>query len=135
MSRAINKTYYYSKIYYKSWSGARTLCKAFGMDLMALETLEELNNFKKIYAANFDIFPQFVNIGGIVSARTNYSSWTWVTTGRPISYKLTYIQGQPDNWEGREHCLNFWKTTKDQLTFNDYPCSVFEDPFLCEYKV
>lgn len=104
------------------------------MDLMALESTAELSNFAKIFSVNYNIFTLFINIGGILSKFQDYTTWTWITTGRRINYKLNMAPGKPDNADGIEYCLSLMKVSPDEVSFNDMFCSTMKMGFICEIK-
>ena len=37
---------------------------------------------------------------------------------------IRWREGQPDNWEGKEHCAHIYKDTENEI--NDLPCHVIE---------
>lgn len=53
--------------------------------------------------------------------------WIWMTTGAPLLYN-NFADGQPDNYGGKENCLELWPNNK----WNDGICDL-KAYFACEY--
>lgn len=57
--------------------------------------------------------------------------YKWISSGQPFRYSK-WVQGQPDNYQGKEHCVNLWKSG-DDFEFNDLDCNSAE-LFICEAR-
>lgn len=133
MKVAYSKNYYFGQSFVETWTGARSVCKQYGFDLMSLDTLAEKNNFTAIYTTNKALFSKWVMVGAIETTRSNAATFIWVTTGKPISYPIPWTTSNPDNSGGNEWCLSFdWKQVDVQ--FNDIACSINPGHFICEQK-
>ncbi|KAG8335477.1 hypothetical protein J6590_067426 [Homalodisca vitripennis] len=58
------------------------------------------------------------------------TTWMWATTGRPFTF-TDWIDNQPDNWKGNEHCLML-NTNDLGHIWNDYDCLSIIN-YICEY--
>lgn len=61
-------------------------------------------------------------------------NWFWSMTGKPITTFENWRSGQPDNDNGREHCMELYIELQSNETWNDAPCS-YTKPFICEKNV
>lgn len=55
-------------------------------------------------------------------------SFVWISTNEPVGYRNFY-KNQPDNYKGREHCLEIGRYGGVQ--WNDAPCDL-KQQFICE---
>lgn len=53
----------------------------------------------------------------------------WLSNGLPMIY-TSWSAGQPDNFKGKEHCVELWRK-KDQFLMNDRNCYKVSH-FICE---
>jgi len=127
------KTYHVSSYFKESWTNARSFCKTYGMDLMALETDSEKRNFDKILSSNFQSFAKFTHIGGIVLQPGTPKNWHWITTQKPVTFDIKYAAGNPSSSQSQEHCLCFEKAANEML-FHDVVCSTNSQSFICEER-
>jgi len=105
------------------------------MDLLALETEDELREFNALFTQNSQLFDSkyYYNIGGIVETIADYKTWHWVATAQPIKIQLPFGPGEPNNVDGLEHCLSLEKKNSNHFVFNDIHCSIrFPTFFICQ---
>ena len=60
------------------------------------------------------------------SALLKEGQWMWHQNGDQFTY-TNWVPGQPDNIEGREDCLMYWK----EIKWNDDPCNR-QHSYICE---
>ncbi|KAK6024186.1 lectin C-type domain protein [Ostertagia ostertagi] len=56
-------------------------------------------------------------------------AWSW-TDGSPVDY-TRWDHKQPDNWYGREHCTQVFRTGRPR-SWNDAECSLKLNGFICK---
>lgn len=125
------KTYFIPRYFTASWIHSRSICKAYEMDFVSLDTLAEAQNFLKICRENAGYFGRWTHIGGITLEGASTESWYWVDSGNHINYTLNFGSGQPDNYGGNELCLSIGKYAGNQFYFNDIRCEVTA-VFVCQ---
>lgn len=115
------------------WVYARPLCKAYGFDILTLETLEEMQRVVNMCSENEDMFGAYTHIGGMTSVGRSRTNWYWVTTNQKISYNMPWHNGQPEFKDNIEWCLTL---TKSSGKYNDIPCyGSWAEAFICQsYK-
>jgi hypothetical protein len=99
------------------------------MNLAALPTIDEYNNFKNIIIKDnpTDMHMELFFVGG---TRIGSKNWYWLPSGIDLDYKLHWGQYEPDNPE-REQCLSFY-TNNGVLNWNDMRCEAPAIRFICE---
>ncbi|KAL7036617.1 hypothetical protein ACKWTF_008874 [Chironomus riparius] len=122
------KSYFVSRWFGENWTGARSFCSSFNLQLVSLQTLQEALAF--LYLA--DTHPYFKKytacsmfyIDGMTSIMKSTTEWYWADSGNKISYPMPWLSGQPDNANGDERCLAFRRNTPTQnYRFVDNTCS------------
>lgn len=105
------------------------------MDLVALETLNEKNNFVAIMNANIQHFDTYTHIGGIETTKGDSNTFTWVSTGKSINFKIDWTTQNPNNLNGIEFCLTVEKGGSAYAGFNDISCSTYAYAYICEARL
>jgi hypothetical protein len=115
------------------WPSAFSFCSAFGMDLATMETKEEqdhllslLNDDSISKAPGFAL--QLLIGGTDIGSESNFY---WASSGKPIEYPLNWVEGEPNNYGDKEHCMGLGKW-KDSFQVNDVPCTGYQAQFFCE---
>ena len=119
-----------------SWGESKSICKAFGLELVTLETLKEANYFLEI-AENSETkklaIPFWIFIDGMTLTPKSTTDWYWTESGEKISFSIRWASDQPDNWRGNEKCFSIGKRyPNDKFGFNDHACSNVNLPFICQ---
>ncbi|XP_039876758.1 lactose-binding lectin l-2-like [Simochromis diagramma] len=100
-----------------SWADAELYCVSQRANLVSIHSQEE-EEFVKSLIENFDHAERWTWIG--LSDLHKEGRWMW-SDGCAVSF-VYWSAGQPDNYEGAEHCgHNNCDTNKK---WNDVPCSV-----------
>lgn len=55
-------------------------------------------------------------------------NYIWYSTGQHFDF-TNWSKGQPDNYNGLEHCAHIWDKT--DFEWNDYPCNA-KIGYICE---
>lgn len=134
LNNSYNKTYYYSSHFKEIWSDARQVCKCYGFDLLSFDTEAERRNFTKIYTDNYSKIAIDNLIGAVTSVSADFSSYTWVTTGKLINFQLDYIPYHPTAGARDKPCLAVHKLTTKTFGFVEYQCNFIPTNFFCEKK-
>ncbi|XP_046683958.1 C-type lectin 37Db-like [Homalodisca vitripennis] len=109
-----------------NWYGAVIDCKNRGGRLATILSDEE-NEMAKQKTRELDSIDYFWVSGINIDKNT---TWMWATTGRPFTF-TDWIDNQPDNWKGNEHCLML-NTKGLGHIWNDYDCLSIIN-YICEY--
>lgn len=113
------------------WYLTRPICKAYGFDVVSLDTLEEMEAVADMCEENKNLFGWFIHIGGVASTSKSKTDWYWVNSNEKVSYDMLWQNGQPDFSGSNEWCLTLEKSSK--FKFNDIPChGSWEEKFICE---
>jgi hypothetical protein len=126
------KNYYLPRYFRSYWSATRPICKAYGMDVVSLDTATETSTFFDTCKKSEALFETFTHIGAITLAGRSTDMWYWVNSGRRANYALPFYPGQPDFAGSIEYCLSLAKAGNN-FYFNDVPCwGGFELKFICQ---
>ncbi|XP_046683638.1 C-type lectin domain family 18 member A-like [Homalodisca vitripennis] len=109
-----------------NWYGAVIDCKNRGGRLATILSDEE-NEMARQKTKELDSIDYFWVSGINIDKNT---TWMWATTGRPFTF-TDWIDNQPDNWKGNEHCLML-NTNDLGHIWNDYDCLSIIN-YICEY--
>ena len=105
----------------KSWLDARDYCQSLNGHLAVIPN-QEINDFLADSTTELQYF-----IDGTDSEHEG--EWVWSLTGKAIEFS-NWINGQPDNYYGREHCLTL-RRKGYEFRWNDMPCDM-QLPFICQ---
>lgn len=104
-------------------------CRSFDMELAMFETKEEHDFVLDMIASKWLNALEYQNfIGG---SRVGSDGWGWVGSGIEVDYNLRWRNGEPNNFEGNEHCLcigHYYST----FAVIDMDCSKSVRNFICE---
>ncbi|XP_063417275.1 galactose-specific lectin nattectin-like [Mytilus trossulus] len=114
-----NKCYFYSDEL-KPWTDAKISCEADEGMLVEVDSKCE-NDFIKMSAS----MPRYW-LGGTDQQKEGV--WIWSHSQNVITFS-DWAKRQPDNYKGREHCLELWNN--NGLYWNDCPCHELRR-FVCE---
>lgn len=128
------KTYYFATHFKEIWSDARQVCKWYGFDLMSFDMEAERRNFTQIYIENYSKLAVDNLIGAVTSINSDYSTYTWVTTGKQLNFPLDYIPYHPTPEVRDKPCLSVNKLNTKNFGFTEYPCNSLPTNFFCEQK-
>ncbi|XP_075962147.1 lactose-binding lectin l-2-like [Anarhichas minor] len=99
-----------------TWADAEMYCVSQRANLVSIHSLEE-NNFVKSLIKNFDSAEAWTWIG--LSDIHKEGTWMWSDGSR--SNFVYWSNGQPDNNNGVEHCVQ--TNYPGEKKWNDAPCS------------
>ena len=129
----MKKMYFLSKLKL-NWIEAHITCKSYGMNLLSIESSEELTNIRNIYKLNSSIFEAHTYIGG-----TNLfnESWYWVGSGNQITLNQSeWIENGPNGQHNEEFCTDIYarQNRDNEIVVNDVPCrsTKYIWDFICE---
>ncbi|KAL7013239.1 hypothetical protein ACKWTF_015287 [Chironomus riparius] len=131
------KSYFYPRYMENSWGESKAICKAFGLELVTLETLAEARNFLALAESSSETkklrAPFWIFIDGIELTPKSTTDWYWTKNGQKISFLIPWGPVQPDNWQGNERCFSIGKRDAgDRFGYNDHACSNVNLPFICQ---
>ena len=134
------KNYYVPRYFKSQWTLTRSICKAYDMDVLELETLDESNKFRAMCKENYQWFDHHTHIGAITLVDKSPTEWYWVSSGKKVKFALEFLAGEPDNNLNTEHCLSLWRGNSNNFMFNDIYCNVEKHDdrdfkFVCEKRV
>ncbi|CAO1325700.1 unnamed protein product [Diamesa serratosioi] len=131
--RQCTSTYYVSREIKLVWAHALMFCRSFGMELVSLPTKELADKFTQLCYNNAQFFDKYTHIGGTyIGAGLN--NWYWISDGKPVSYPIPMLPGEPNNARGVQNCLALDKQNGPFL-FNDIDAfGHHEEKFVCESK-
>ncbi|KAG8308988.1 hypothetical protein J6590_067425 [Homalodisca vitripennis] len=109
-----------------NWYGAVIDCKNRGGRLATILSDEE-NEMARQKTKELDSIELYW-VSGINIDKNN--TWMWATTGKPFTF-TDWIDDQPDNWNGKEHCLMIYKKDLGHI-WNDVNC-LYIIHYICEY--
>ncbi|CAL8339787.1 unnamed protein product [Gadus morhua 'NCC'] len=107
----------------KTWYEAQEFCRSRIGDLASVTNMEDLNQLSNMTAVQswiglndfnrktMDLYP---------------NSWRWSTQTRSRSGYMNFQSVEPNNWSGREECVQTW----NDGTWNDFKCSALAH-FVC----
>ena len=116
----LRSCYFFSKTK-KTWANASDECIRRGAYLVEVDSKEEDDFLRGIIMTGSEIF-HWMGSNDLLKE----GQWMWHQSGKPFTY-TNWLPGQPDNSDGKEHCLMYWTDSK----WNDASCNY---PFLyiCE---
>ena len=107
----------------KTWYEAQKYCRSRNGDLAIVTNMEVLNQLS-------DMTTETSWIGLNDFNRTTMdlypNSWRWSTQTRSRSGYMNFQSVEPNNWSGREECVQTW----NDGTWNDFKCSALAH-FVC----
>lgn len=129
----MRKAYYVPRHFKAEWINTRAICKAYGMDVLTLETENEANCFFRLYKAKEHLFGCYTHIGAMTEDE-KFLKWHWVSTGEPINYTIEFPRGEPN---GSGLCLaiskKVHKVHTEKFLFDDIQCfGACANKFICE---
>ncbi|XP_042291270.1 galactose-specific lectin nattectin-like [Thunnus maccoyii] len=105
-----------------TWAHAEFHCVSESANLVSIHSLEE-HNFVASLIRNFDPSEEATWIG--LSDIHIEGRWMW-SDGSAVDFTFWH-EGQPDNYQGNEHCGTCYA---NELRWNDADCSL-TSPFVC----
>lgn len=119
----ITKTYYLSDAFKADWAGAYTFCRVNGLQLVTLDTLDEMTQFLQF--CNNYIPLQSIYIGGVSASLGDKKNWVWFQTGTKVNYTLPWLASAPSG----ENCLGV-AVSKKKYNVYDLACNGYQYTFL-----
>lgn len=114
------------------WHQAMSLCSAFGMELVSIDSRNEFDHFENLCRTNEHLFGNFFHIGGLVKVAKSTTEWYWTNSGQKINFDLTFAPGEPNNAGGNQMCMCLTKHLPHFL-FDDIQClGANPERFVCQ---
>jgi len=103
------------------------------MDFVSLETLDEANNFLKVFSSNSEAGDDWYSIGASTSLVGTADNYVWLNSGNRVNYKLPFAKDEPNN-AGDEYCLTIGRKAYNisSFLFNDMNCFTKLNRFVCQ---
>lgn len=102
------------------------------MDVVSLETREEMEKFVKLAALNKGLFDDYVHIGGTTTVGKSTNNWYWVNSGNRVQYTLPLLKEGNDFKNNNEWCLTVKTGPDGVLAFNDIDCNGSVYSLVCQ---
>lgn len=119
----LEKTYFLSCHFTVNWVHTRSICKAYDMDVLSLDSAEEADAFLSLCYSMSSIFGWQTHIGGMTTEAKSLTNWYWVVTNKKINFPMNWAPGEPNDLKS-EKCLGVVKEHSDgKFYFNDLPCA------------
>lgn len=128
------KSYWVPRQFRATWMMTRSICQAYGFDIVSLDTLAEMEAVVRMCEDNRILFTECVHVGAMAGTGRSTTDWYWVNSNSRVSYDLPWMDNQPDFYGNVEicMCLGSYK----QFRVNDISCyGSWESTFICESKV
>ena len=131
------KAYYFPRYLKATWIEAKTICKAYDLELASFKTFEEANAVMDMIRNNAQLGSidshLWVFIDGIALTPRSTTDWYWTGTGEKTDFAMSWLPGQPDTAGNAEYYLSIGRFKKDgTLGFNDIPGRDHLNKFLCQ---
>lgn len=97
MDSCREKVFYLPRFFQSFWTDVRSICIAYGMDFVSLETAHEADSFLEICKNNAAFSPQYVHVGALTMVLKSPNEWFWVNSGNRITYQI--------KWTKNNNCL------------------------------
>lgn len=120
---AFDKTYFVSRYIRANHIASRSFCKSHGLDLLSIESNNELQKLKSIERS----VNESVIVGGFKDWINGESGFFWIATGNKV---LAPIINSNDN--GNCLVMNMGQNISTKLTFITNSCTSSELPFICQ---
>ncbi|XP_058462455.1 perlucin-like [Malaya genurostris] len=112
--------------FFEAWR----LCQAVGHQLAMITSEEDSALIEQAIAKSSNTKGPWFIAGTDLG---NEGQFVWIPTGMPVGFLtgfLNYSSGQPDNFQGNEHCLEIGRW--GGVAWNDIPCDL-KQRYICEY--
>jgi hypothetical protein len=100
------KIYFLSVNFRANWMDARSFCKSYGMDLVALESDHEAKYFTKACENNLRHFEDATLLGGVSVRESESERWYWISSNKNINYNIKWSNKLSD-FGASPKCLTF----------------------------
>jgi hypothetical protein len=125
------KTYFASTRFRSSWENALLMCANLDMELVTFQSLDEQNSFKARFNSTLlGLSYKGFFIGAMTGISRSTTEWYWtdnnqITANKKINYPINWMKSpqQPDNYLGKEFCMNIYMRTANEFVYNDIQCS------------
>ena len=107
----------------KTWAEAQTVCKALGGYLAEIQSKAENDYILKIMSEHRGA--AWLGAHDLITE----GKWFWATSRKPVSDFTFWKPGEPNNFEGREDCMQI-----DGGTWNDQDCGD-HSPSICQTPI
>lgn len=116
------KTYFIPRYFVTTWTNTRSICKAYGMDVLSLDTEDEETHLLGLLESNSRLFTQWTYVGALTLVGGSRDNWYWVNSGNRVNYPITFGVDEPNFGNSNEFCLAVGKYSASEFYFNDMPC-------------
>ncbi|KAI8778023.1 perlucin [Biomphalaria glabrata] len=120
------RKYCFSNLSIANVSEAISYCNLMGGYLAEIDNRDEYLVIQSQFNDAVEKYPDLM-IGGTDAAKEG--TWIYQNSLKPVSY-FDWSQQQPDNSQGREHCLELKRMYNSRM--NDEPCFNLKHNFACE---
>uniref|UniRef100_A0ACB8F2Q0 Uncharacterized protein n=1 Tax=Sphaerodactylus townsendi TaxID=933632 RepID=A0ACB8F2Q0_9SAUR len=110
-------TYHYGTESELTWQDARTYCRTFYTDLVAIQNQEEIHYLNKYIPRHKTYY--------WIGIRKMNNVWTWVGTNKTLTKEAkNWAKGEPNNKRSNQDCVEIYiKRDFESGKWNDEPCT------------
>ncbi|CAO1420784.1 unnamed protein product [Diamesa tonsa] len=125
----IIKSLYVSKTEKASWAKSHDICKSIGMELATFD----LPNEAEQLLVNYRLYSTKKTNVWVGYTDENHEG-VWISNkGKLMHENISFHDGEPNNYDGVEHCLAIALYSNNQYKYNDIHCSLIRH-IMCEHK-
>jgi hypothetical protein len=95
------KSYYVSKILKATSASAIRVCQSFNMILASPQNQDEFIALKEMVRKSINSYDQLK----IAGYRSEIDEKVWLDSDEKINYEMSWLSGEPNNYEGDEACI------------------------------
>jgi hypothetical protein len=103
-----------------TWIQSKTICNAYGMKFISLDSPAESTYFFSYYEQNLALVDLFVHLGAIARVERNPTEWYWAETNQKVNFTLKWAGGEPSGYT--HMCMTMMKYLQSYVLY-DIPCS------------
>jgi hypothetical protein len=128
----VTKNYYVPKYFKATWLHSKLTCSQYGLELAALESLEELDEVRKLCLNYPTLFTQWTHVDGMTLYGKSATDW-YFSSGVKIPYAIPWHPSEPSFGGDAQWCLAVGNLSKKEFLYVDIQCSgAYEEKFLCQ---
>lgn len=129
------KSYFVPRYFQTQWYQTKSICAAYGLEIVSFDSLEEVQNILQLCKQNTNLLNGQTHVGGMTLEGKSLDKWYWVETGKRIGFSLPFAANEPNFDGGNEYCLSLSRDINHNFAFNDINCSGSDETkFICQKR-
>lgn len=126
------KYYYVPLSYTAAAADQKSICKSYDMDVLALETAAEADNFYKVMKANANLFDSMTLTSGLKLVYPNNTyTWFWTKSGNQIVIPINLRTAKSAEDDEPKNCLAIGKYSGNEFKLAEVGCNTRRYKFIC----